>query len=258
MLSPMLRRIAEDLTLAITFMTRIPVPAGWIRPDRRLAEAFWAMPLAGAVAGGIGAIVMVAGIRVGLDTTIAAIAAVIAMVLITGALHEDGLADLCDGVGGGRTPEERLTIMRDSRIGTYGTTAVVLALVSLVTLLDELAVRLSDQRFIAAIAITAALARASIAIPLTVLKPARESGLAIVFGKPASANLLFGACWPTVAAVAVLGPAGIAAVIGVLVAAGAVSAIAARYLRGHTGDVFGALITLAFISGLLGMKIVLA
>ncbi len=252
----MLKRLAEDVTLAITFATRLPLPVGWITPDRKLAQAFWALPLAGAIVGLAGAALALFCNRFGgLDATFAAIAATAAMVMLTGALHEDGLADFCDGIGGGDTREQRLAIMRDSSIGTYGAVAMVLALMSQTALLDELLVRLSNREFLLAVALTAAMSRTAIALPFAVLAPARNNGLARTYGTPAVISLLVGLAWPAATIGICLGKIGLAALAGTLAAATIVTAIAARYLGGHTGDVFGATIVVGFVSGLLGIRI---
>ena len=93
-----------------------------------LARAAWAFPIAGLVVGLIGAIVYALAHRIGLPSWTAAALAVAATLLATGCLHEDGLADTADGFGGGKTREQKLEIMRDSRIGTYGVCALALSL----------------------------------------------------------------------------------------------------------------------------------
>ncbi len=112
--------MAEEAALAlvaIQFLTRLPVPAGVYAPARMAASPRW-YPAAGALVGGIAALVWGAAAAV-FPPLLAALLTTAASVLVTGALHEDGLADTCDGLGGA-TPERALAIMRDSRIGTYG------------------------------------------------------------------------------------------------------------------------------------------
>jgi adenosylcobinamide-GDP ribazoletransferase len=122
-----MRRHWAELQLAVILLTRMPV--GRLRdPAPSLGAAAWAFPLVGLIVGVVAAGVMAAALALGLAPPIAAGLALAAQVIATGALHEDGMADLCDGFWGGMTPERRLSIMRDSRIGSYGAVGLVLSL----------------------------------------------------------------------------------------------------------------------------------
>ena len=124
MTSPLHRRAAEA-TLALAMLTRLPVPQ--LRDCPPVGASAWAWPLTGAVVGGLQAAVLLAAAAF-LPPAMAAGLALAAGMLLTGALHEDGLADLADGLSGGRTPEQRLEIMKDSRIGSHGAVALITAL----------------------------------------------------------------------------------------------------------------------------------
>src|ERR1700684_3594834 len=119
-------RIGE-ISASIHFLPRLPPPrqegAG-----TSLAQAAWAFPLAGFVVGLVGALAYLIADRLVLFSWPAAALTLAATLLVTGALHEDGLADTADGFGGGDTREQKLDIMRDSHIGVYGVCAVVLSL----------------------------------------------------------------------------------------------------------------------------------
>lgn len=111
---------------AVQFLTRLPVPSlkdfapEWITASARY------YPLVGQIVGGVSALVLVfAGEAWG--GAVPAVLAVTAGILVTGAFHEDGLGDTADGLGGGRDKAQRLAIMKDSRIGTYGALALLLA-----------------------------------------------------------------------------------------------------------------------------------
>ena len=106
-------------------LSATPAPAAPLDIDR----IAWAAPVAGAVVGLIGALVLALTALLGLPLLLRAGLATAALVAATGALHEDGLADVADGFGGGATRERKLEIMRDSRIGAYGAIALALALI---------------------------------------------------------------------------------------------------------------------------------
>jgi adenosylcobinamide-GDP ribazoletransferase len=113
------------LAVAVGFLTRVPVTPVTIGPDdlRRASALF---PLVGLGVAGVG-VAARAAVAPLWGAGVATVAAIVAVVLVTGAFHEDGLADTADGLWGGWTPAERLAIMRDSRIGTYGTVALIAA-----------------------------------------------------------------------------------------------------------------------------------
>ena len=113
--------------LAVQFLTRLPVDTAKLYSPNRMANAIRYYPLVGGLVGGASA-----GVFLLADTVFpAALSVLFAMaagLLITGAFHEDGLADTFDGIGGGLTRETALQIMKDSRLGTYGTLALIIAL----------------------------------------------------------------------------------------------------------------------------------
>jgi len=237
----MIRRIAEDITLAITFMTRLPLPCAWVQQNRKLSDTLWALPLAGACVGAFGGGIAILAGQFELGAQLAAILALAAMVLITGALHEDGLADFFDGVGGGATAERRLTIMRDSRIGTYGVIVLILVFAALMVTIAELFASLEPSRFFLAMISAAALARCSVAAIFVLLPPARDDGLAAFFGLPGRLNRAVTLIWPAIAVIFLFEPLAAAALLaGACIATLTTAAMAFRYLGGYTGDVFGA------------------
>src|SRR5262245_24417900 len=119
-MNPIISQWLDDLLNATAFLTRLPLPsrAGTLTPG--LARAYRAFPLIGALIGAVIAGVDLVLLRAGLSPMPAAALALGAGMLFTGAMHEDGLADLADGFGGGRDKAGKLEIMRDSRLGTFG------------------------------------------------------------------------------------------------------------------------------------------
>ncbi len=122
---------------ALMFYTRIPVPAIVGYTDDLLNRATKYFPLIGFVIGGIAAIIFW-GVQCIIPAHIAIVFSMIASIFSTGAFHEDGFADFCDGMGGGMDRECVLTIMKDSRIGTYGTIGLVMILAVKFSLLIHL------------------------------------------------------------------------------------------------------------------------
>ncbi len=231
-------RLAADLAAGLGLLTRLPV--GWLVPrgmPYRLGRACWTYPLAGLLAGGAMALVRLAAGRFGLPPLLGAAWAVGAGVLLTGALHEDGLADTADGLGGGTTRERRLEIMRDSRIGSYGALALVLALGIRILAVGSL----PAGHAAAALLASGALSRGAMLPLLGLLPPARADGLGRSVGRPPGTALWLGL---TLAAglTALLLPTAralTAIVFGLAISLGSV-VLARRRLGGHTGDVLGA------------------
>src|SRR3984957_6093407 len=118
----------EELKASVVFCTRLPLLGAAAITSGTLAKAAWAFPLAGVLVGMIAVAVYAIAHRAGIPAWPAATLSVLATLLVTGCLHEDGLADTADGFGGGKTREQKLDIMRDSRIGTYGVCALIAAL----------------------------------------------------------------------------------------------------------------------------------
>jgi adenosylcobinamide-GDP ribazoletransferase len=223
--------------IAVAFLTRIPVTqavaTGW-----PLAEAAWAFPLVGAGIGAVAGLVFLAAQLIGLGDWPAALLGVLAGVLLTGALHEDGLADSADGLFGGSDRDRRLAIMRDSRHGTFA----VLALVLSVALRAAALARIGDVVF-AGLALVAAHAgsRALLPIAMWALPPARDDGLGAASGRPRPAAVIVAALIAGAIVAAGLGPLRGVVAFGLAIAAmAAAAAVASRRIGGYTGDILGA------------------
>ncbi len=132
-----MKKEIKILITALMFYTRIPVPHIPGYTDDLLNRATKYFPLTGFVIGGISAIVFW-GFQFIIPAHLALIFSMIASIFATGAFHEDGFADFCDGMGGGMDQERILAIMKDSRIGTYGTIGLVMILAVKFSLLIHL------------------------------------------------------------------------------------------------------------------------
>jgi len=137
-LADILRRTWFEFLAAVQFLTRIPVPSQPYQADS-LSRSVKFFPLVGVLVGGTAALVHVA-LAPHLPRLISAFVVLLYLVLVTGCLHEDALADAADGFGGGSSREQILLILRDSRIGSYGGAALVLSLVGRLLLLSSLPV----------------------------------------------------------------------------------------------------------------------
>ncbi len=124
-------RISDEITIfftALMFFTRVPCPKRLKFSQEYLNKAAKYFPLIGCIVGGISAFIFFLCSFI-MPTLIAILISMISSILITGAFHEDGLADFCDGFGGGYTKERTLIIMKDSQIGVYGTIALIMTLI---------------------------------------------------------------------------------------------------------------------------------
>lgn len=226
--------VLTDLAAAFSLLTRLPVPAISEAPSPRAA---WAWPVAGAAIGAVAAIAASAATALSLPAGVAAAIALVAAALLTGGLHEDGLADTADGLMGGCTKERRLEIMKDSRIGSYGTLALLL-----VTLVrwSALATLVAAGQHWAALIAAGAISRAPMAVLIAHLPNARGTGLAHLTGQPPR-NAVLGAL--VIAATFALLSTGLALVPMVLAAAATTALLrraAQQRIGGQTGDILGA------------------
>jgi len=239
----------RDLRMAAGFLTRLPVAPKDVAAERgSLARAMALFPIIGAGIGAAGGLALLAGFELGFGPLASAFLAIAVTVAITGALHEDGLADVADGLGGGSDREARLRIMRDSRAGAFGVLAIVFSIGFRVSLLS--AFFTPGEAALALIAV-GALSRAPMAPMAYLMGPARTDGLAAAAGRPDRTAVVIAKVSALVIALVIIDVwAAIVAAIAVAVAAGWVAILAARRLGGHTGDVFGAAQQVAEIAAL--------
>lgn len=247
-----LRRWFDEARLAVIMLTRLPV-GRLADPVPSLAEAAWAYPLVGLIVGAAGWAAQAAVLALGLAPDPAALIAVAVMALLTGGLHLDGLADLADGLGGGRDRAHALEIMRDSRIGTYGAVALILAIGLQGAALAQFAAGAPLLAFL----LTGVASRLAMTATLHLLPQARADGLGKSAGGTGRGTLLPGALVCAGLTVA-LGAAGLIAVAAATVMAALVAWRAMRRLGGQTGDVLGAVQMIAETACLLVLSAALA
>jgi adenosylcobinamide-GDP ribazoletransferase len=228
-------RFAVDIAVAFQFLTRLPVPPVTFAPDG-LARSVKFFPLVGLVIGS-GAALLEKVLAPHLGRPASAVAVLIYLVLITGSLHEDGLTDVADSLGGWN-PEQRLTILRDSRIGAYGAAALVLSLLSRAVLLAGLPL----EHFTAYLISAHVLCRWS-TLPLSYyLPPARDSEGqgARIASLTSVSSLIVGSVFTIVTVMVALRRAAIAPVLSAMAIPLLSSFLYMRKFGGVTGDCFGA------------------
>jgi len=233
--------------IALQFFTRLPIP-GWVGFEAAwLQHASRYFPLVGVVVAAVAAGVYYAAALV-LPAPVAAVLSTAASIWITGAFHEDGFADTCDGLGGGMTKERALEIMKDSRVGAYGAIGIVCMLATKLSALAMLPPRVAVAALFVAHPLSRLAATALIwkldyvrgegkAKPLAQQMTSAEFAIAtITCALPAACVLATGA----------MTPAAVLAAIGAALAAALwLARLFVRRLGGYTGDCLGAVQQLA-------------
>ena len=242
----------RTLRSAMAFLTILPVATAEGGPGERLGRAYF--PAIGAVVG-----LAAAAVFVLFDSfstpLLAAVAATATLALLTGALHLDGLADSADGLFGGGDVARRLEVMRDPRLGSFGTVAVVLVLLGEVAAIASIA-SMSPGRAVAALVIAGALSRLAMLSVITLVPYVRASGLGVAAGDSSHRGFDL-ALGSALAAVACLldWPRALLALCLVALTAIAVAIFARRRLGGATGDVYGATAELCLLAALVAFVV---
>ncbi|MFO0993954.1 MAG: adenosylcobinamide-GDP ribazoletransferase [Hyphomicrobiales bacterium] len=230
------------LLASLAFLTRLPISSAQ-RP-MPLVVAMPLFPVAGALIGAFTGAVVAFLADSGIAPLLAACLACAATLCLTGALHEDGLADTADGFGGGITRERRLEIMRDSHIGTYGTLALIVMAIAKVAAIAAIVPSLGWCSLLV-LAATGAASRAAIVWLMAKTPPARSDGLSASAGQPDNETLKWTLAVGLITAfLLLLWAVGFAGTVFALLAGAAatlaVQRLALRQIGGQTGDVCGA------------------
>ena len=247
---------AQDLRTATAFLTRVPVRSAEPRP-LDLTRAARAFPLVGALIGAAAALAAILCHGLGMGGLLSATIGIGTAIALTGALHEDGLADTADGFWGASSREERLRIMRDSRIGTFGVLAVVFSVLIRIAAVGEI-IEAGAIAALAGLISAEAISRHAMSALLATTDAAREDGLAVMAGKPAAdpmrASLLI------TLAIGLPGLWLAGGVTGIALAGGlaflafmGIRDLGRRFIGGHSGDVCGAMqqaVACAVLTGL--------
>ena len=245
----------KQIAAAFSIFTRIPVWK-WIKiPQEAYSSVVVYWPLTGWFTGGTTALLLWLCARI-MPTLPAIIVALTARTMLTGALHEDGLADFCDGFGGGTSKEKILTIMKDSHIGTYGVIGLILYYILFTSLVSGLPLDVAVLGIFAA----DAFAKATSSQLINFLPYARPEGAKnrITYAHMSPLQIIF-------AAISGILPLAALSYINIYMAASAIFpitlfALLVTYMRrkigGYTGDCCGASCLLCEISMLIGITVI--
>ncbi|WP_412505315.1 adenosylcobinamide-GDP ribazoletransferase [Roseovarius sp. SYSU LYC5161] len=240
---------AADFPLAMALLTRLPIH---VEAGHRAARAAWAYPLVGIVTAGLGALAGLTGLSLGLSAPLSALVALVTQILATGALHEDGLADTADGIGGGWTRTRRLEIMKDSHIGTYGVLALLCTGLARWTALAQL-FEAGPAAAVAALIVAGVLSRAAMTVPMAALPHARESGLSHHVGRVTRHASGLALALGVAVAILLVGWTAVAPLFWVVLSTLTLGAWARARIGGQTGDILGATQQMAEIAVLVSM-----
>jgi adenosylcobinamide-GDP ribazoletransferase len=237
-----IRPLAEVIG-ALKFLTRLPIPLARTVDHVPLHQSMRFFAVAGAVIGAAVGGVLWALLFVKVPPLLAAVLAYAMGIVITGALHEDGVADTFDGLAGDQDRERRLEIMRDSRNGTFGTLALVVTAAAKISCLFALT-QLAGPVVVAICAAAAAFSRALIVDLLWATKPARSNGLSHMAGRPSRNTVLLAVISGAVLVFYAGYLTHLVAAVYALALALCVTAIIRRWavakIGGQTGDICGA------------------
>ena len=239
-----------DIAAAFLLLSRIPVKYQFVKdspPD--FNSSLWAFPLVGLVIGTFGGIMLTFASFLGLPLLVCGGLSVSVMAMATGAMHEDGLADTADGFGGGRDVDDKMRIMHDSHIGSYGVLALCISTIIRISLFASIAeLDLSNLALIGLVAAIAAAARWQILIALRAFPIAAYAKLARVTGQPSMIAIFAAAfLWVVPLVYFVVPIAAVIAGIATLLVCLGLGRIAMRQINGISGDVMGAMIILGEI-----------
>jgi adenosylcobinamide-GDP ribazoletransferase len=233
------QRRVNDLKIGFIFLTRLPLTLQTQIAKGELSQALWTAPIVGVAVGLLGAAVYGLAQALHLPPLPAAALAVATTLIVTGGLHEDGLADVADGFGGGATRERKLEIMHDSRIGTFGVCALILSFMLRVSALTNL----GDPGLVMIVLVAAhAAGRAPIPAFMRLVPAARADGMSADAGRPSQGAATVAVLLGLVPLMMALGFAtGVTAVVLLAAGFGFMAWLCKRQIGGQTGDVLGAL-----------------
>lgn len=227
----------NDFTIALGLLSRLPIKVNIKAATDRGGAAAWAYPLAGACIGFIAVLLGTLAQLLGLPDIAVTVVILGSLMMVTGALHEDGLADTFDGLWGGHDASSRLAIMKDSAVGTYGMLALGLGLIARFSMIHMLVAADASLAIIG----VAALSRAPLVVMMSNLPNARANGLSQSVGKPSIETALLALIVGLSLSLVFSGP--LAMLHGAVLVACLTMLLAytaKQKIGGQTGDILGA------------------
>lgn len=247
----MIRRELAAFFAAIGYFTRLPVPA-WVGYSADgLAQAARYLPAIGLLVGGFSALVFWLAMHVWSEP-VAVVLSMVASIALTGAFHEDGLSDTADGLGGGWDKAKIMAIMKDSRVGSYGVIAIVLALLGKFALLATLPAGLVVAALVAGHAVSRFCA-VSLMATMDYARDDESSKARPVAARLGVGPLLFALVFAVLPLLLLAPEQALPAVALAALATLWLAAKCRRWLGGYTGDCLGAVQQLAEIAFYLGL-----
>ncbi|MDR6264174.1 adenosylcobinamide-GDP ribazoletransferase [Roseobacter sp. N2S] len=235
-----------DIPAAFTLLTRLPIPVNHQLAGERAARAAWAYPLVGAVLGLIAGLIALGIAALGVSSGIAAAVALGALMMLTGGLHEDGIADCADGFGGGATLTRRLEIMKDSRVGAFGAAALIVAVLARWSGYDSI---ISVNWLTGFIAVGTA-SRLPMVLVMYAMPLARPSGLAAQVGLVSAPTAIIAALLTIFLCLISVGLLALPMIAIAVLSCLPLCWLAWRRIEGYTGDVLGGCQQVAEIAAL--------
>lgn len=235
-----------DMMRSLSFLSRIPVNDIFFEDDNRpLGQMVRAFPFAGFLIVLPAACLSALLASADADPLMSAVIVLTVTTIITGALHEDGLADSADGLGGGSTKERALQIMKDSRIGSYGALALIASFMLRATAIATLFRELSPLAIASCLVACACFSRGLMVWHWQTLPPARDGGLAAMAGQPGERDrkgaMTYGLAIAVFLCLPIFSPYLLVIVFPVLFGVTHVfNRFCRRRIEGHTGDTIGA------------------
>jgi adenosylcobinamide-GDP ribazoletransferase len=250
--------LTTDVMRALGFLTRLPIPAKWFDgDDGKLTRTCRAFPIAGALATTPSIVALLIASLLQLPPLLSAVIALSTLIATCGALHDDGLADVADGFFGGKSTEQRLDIMKDSRIGTYGALASLMAFSMRVVAIAAV-VQASLFGAIVALIGAAAISRGALIWHWSELESARQGGTSDKVGSPSEDAATFAVS--TALAIGLMCGFFARGILPTIIALALTFLVTSSFKRlcadkigGQTGDTLGASAILAEIAFLIGL-----
>jgi adenosylcobinamide-GDP ribazoletransferase len=223
---------------AVMFFTRIPCPKWVDHSEEYLNKASMYFPLIGWIVGGFSALVFWAS-KFLFPVSIAVIFSMIASILLTGAFHEDGFADVCDGFGGGWTKEKILEIMKDSRVGSYGVIGMILMLGTKFALLNQISIQFIPAALIAGHSLSR-FASTSVIFTHQYVRENEDSKAKPLAKKMQFSDIILAAVFGTIPLLFMQNYLFVLAIIPVFLARWYMMRYFVKWIGGYTGDCLGA------------------